>query len=105
MPVEFQIPSLRIQVKERLSEKESERIRLATLLTLEENRITSLLELELEQRRRKAFVDRHRRGNEKEFEVGKLVLLLQTRMGNMPGKLRFRWTGPFWITNEYSGSY
>ena len=27
MPIEFQIPSLRIQVKERLSEKESERIR------------------------------------------------------------------------------
>jgi hypothetical protein len=92
-------------VKERLSENESERIRLATLLELEENRIASLLQLELEQRRRKAFVDRHRRGNEKEFEVGKPVLLFQTRMGNMPGKLRFRWTGPFWITKEYNGSY
>ena len=23
----------------------------------------------------------------------------------MPGKLRFRWTGPFWITKEYNGSY
>ena len=92
MPVEFQIPSLRIQVKERLSEKESEQIQLATLLELEENRIASLLQLELEQRRRKAFVDRHRRGNEKELEVGKPVLLFQTRMGNMPGKLRFRWT-------------
>ena len=87
MPVEFQIPSLRIQVKERLSEKESERIRLTTLLELEENRIASLLQLELEQRRRKAFVDRHRRGNEKEFEVGKPVLLFQTRMGNMLGKI------------------
>ena len=89
MPVEFQIPSLRIQVKERLSEKESEKIRLATLCELEENRIASLLQLELEQRRRKAFVDRHRRGNEKEFEIGKPVLLFQTRMGNMSGKLRF----------------
>ena len=26
-------------------------------------------------------------------------------MGNMPGKLRFRWTGPSWITKEYNGSY
>ena len=26
-------------------------------------------------------------------------------MGNMPRKLRFRWTGPFWITKEYNGSY
>ena len=50
-------------------------------------------------------MDRHRRGNEKEFEVGKPILLFQTRMGNMPGKLRFRWTGPFWITKEYNGSY
>ena len=23
----------------------------------------------------------------------------------MMGKLRFRWTGPFWITKEYNGSY
>ena len=23
----------------------------------------------------------------------------------MQGKLRFRWTGPFWITKEYNGSY
>ena len=37
MPVEFQILSLRIQVKERMSEKELERIRLATLCKLEEN--------------------------------------------------------------------
>ena len=78
---------------------------MATLLELEENRIAGLVQLELEQRRRKAFVDRHRRGNEKEFEVGKPVLLFQTRMGNMPRKLRFRWTGPFWITKEYNGSY
>ena len=26
-------------------------------------------------------------------------------MGNMSGKLRFRWTSPFWITKEYNGSY
>ena len=92
MSIEFQIPSLRIQVKECLSEKESEKIQMAALCEWKENRIASLLQLELEQRRRKAFVDRHRRGNEKEFEIEKLVLVFQTRMGNMPGKLRFRWT-------------
>ena len=59
MPIEFQIPSLRIQVKERLT-KESKKIRMATLCELEGNRIASLLQLELEQRRRKAFIDRHR---------------------------------------------
>ena len=23
----------------------------------------------------------------------------------MPGKLRFRWTGPFWVTKEFNGFY
>ena len=31
--------------------------------------------------------------------------MFQARIGNMLGKLRFRWTGPFWITKEYNGSY
>ena len=78
---------------------------MAPLCELEEHRIVSLLQLELEQRRRKAFVDRHRPRNEKEFDIGKPVLVFQNRMGNMPGKLRFRWTGPLWITKEYNGSY
>ena len=59
MLMEFQIPNLKIQVQERLSEKESERIQLVTLCELEEHLIVSLLQLELEQRRWKAFVDRH----------------------------------------------
>ena len=105
MPVEFQVPSLRIQLRERLNEKESEEMRLTALCELEEQRLASILHLELEQRRRKAFVDRHRKGNEKMFEIGKPVLVFQTRMGKRPGKLRFRWTGPYWLTREYNGSY
>ena len=84
MPIEFQIPSLKIQVKENLSEKESETIRWATLCELEEHRIASLLQFELEQRRQKAFVDRHWHGNEKEFGIGKLVLVFQIRMRAVP---------------------
>ena len=84
MPMEFQILSLRIQVKECLSEKESEKIRQATLCELEEHRIASLLQFELEQRRQKAFVDRHWHGNEKEFGIGKLVLVFQIRMRAVP---------------------
>ena len=80
MPMEFQIPSLRIQVRERLSEKELEKIRLETLCELEEHQIASLLQLELEQRRRKAFVDRRRRNNENEFDIRRPVLVFQTRM-------------------------
>ena len=58
MPVEFLIPSLRIQVKERMTEETSEKIRLQQLLTLSETRVQSLAILELDQQRRRAFVDR-----------------------------------------------
>ena len=37
--------------------------------------------------------------------IGKLVLVFHTRMGQMPGKLQFWWTGPYWITREFNGSY
>ena len=33
------------------------------------------------------------------------MLVFQTRMGKMPGKLQFRWTRPFWIMREFKGSY
>ena len=61
--------------------------------------------LEQEQRRRKAFVDRHRKVREKGFMVGKVVLVFQTRMGQMPGKSRFRCTGPYWIVGIENGTF
>ena len=105
MPVEFQIPSLRIQVRERLSEDESQQLRLQQLLAFGETRVNSMAALEVEQSRRKAFVDRHRGRNEEEFELGRAVLVFQTRMGKMPGKLRFRWTGPYWIIAAEKGTF
>ena len=53
----------------------------------------------------KAFVDRHCRHAEKQFAIRKPVLVFQTKMGSMLGKLRFRWTGPFWIVNNRNGTY
>ena len=61
--------------------------------------------LEQEQWRRKAFVDRHRHGNETDFGIGRPVLVFQSRMDIISGKLWFQWTRPFWITREFNGSY
>ena len=61
--------------------------------------------LEQEQRQRKAFVDRHRKTREKDFSVGKAVLVFRTRMGQMPRKLRFKWTRPYWIVDNNNGTY
>ena len=70
-----------------MNEKESEQLRVEGLLRLEEERLNSLAMLEHEQQIWKAFVDRHRRGNEEKFQEGKPVLVFQTRSGLMPGKL------------------
>ena len=84
MPIEFQVLSLRIQIQERLPEEYSEQIRLQQLLELGEKWVRSMAVLEQEQRRCKAFVDWHRNTQEKDFTVGKPVLVFQTRMGEMP---------------------
>ena len=41
--------------------------------------------------------NRHRGTSEKHFKIGKAVLVFHTRMGQMLGKLRFRWTWLYWI--------
>ena len=53
----------------------SEEVRLQRLLELGETRVHIMAVLEQEQRRRKAFVDRHRNVREKDFAVGKAVLV------------------------------
>ena len=105
MPIEFQVPSLRLQIRDRLPESESEQNCLSQLLDLRENRINSMSQLEHGQRRRKAFIDRHCRVPTKHFEIGQLVLVFQSKMGTMPRKLRFRWTGPFWIIDTWQGTF
>ena len=64
-----------------------------------------MAQLEQRQRQHKAFVDRHRKGMEKALTIGKPVLVFQTRLGAMPGKLRFQWTSPFWIIDEFNDTF
>ena len=49
MPVEFQIPSLRIQVRDRLSKAKLEQVRIQQLLELGEKRVHIMAMLEQEQ--------------------------------------------------------
>ena len=58
--------------------------------------------LEQKQRWTKAFVDPHWNSKKNLFDIGKPVLVFETKMGSMPRKLRFRWTGPFRIVNTYN---
>ena len=105
MPVKFQVPSLRIQIQEHLPKKQSEQLHLQQLLELGEDRVWSMAILEQVQCCRKVFVDRHRGVNENFFEIGRDILVFQTRMGKMPRKLRFRWIGPYWIIGIENGTF
>ena len=49
--------------------------------------------LEQKQRWTKAFVDPHWNSKKNLFDIGKPVLVFETKMGSMPEKLHFRWTG------------
>ena len=86
MPVEFQVTSLRIQIRERLPEEQSEQARLQQLLELGETRVHSMAILEQEQRRRKAFVDRHRK-TRKGFYGGKTGISLSDTDGTNARKI------------------
>ena len=88
MPIEFQVPTFRIQVTERLDEVKSKQVQKQQLLLLEESRIQAISALEQKQRQIKAFVDQHRRQKENQFAINKLVLVFRAKMGAIPGKLR-----------------
>ena len=68
--IEFQTPSLWVQVTERLPESQSEQYQLEQLLELGENQLASMAQREQRPRQHKAFVDRHRKGKEKSFSLG-----------------------------------
>ena len=105
MPIEFQIPTLRVQATKTLDEFQSEQSRKTTLLLLEEDRIQAMAASEQKQRQTEAFVDHHHRQIDKQLAIGKPVLIFQTKMGLMTGKLQFRWTGPYWIVVSKNGTY
>ena len=75
-----------------MTEEASERIRLQQLLALGKTRVHSLAVLELNQQRRRAFVDWPHGRNEKLFVIGKVLLVFQTRMARCPENYAF--SGP-----------
>ena len=65
------------------------------LYMAEEDCLKTIWHIQESHCQRKTFVDRHRKGNEKLFEIDKVVLVFHTQIALMPRKLRFRWIGPY----------
>lgn len=107
LPLERQIPSLRIAIQEGLTNEDNARLRLEELEALDEKRLEAQQRLECYQARlSKAF---NKKVRPRSFQVGDLVLavrrpiIITHRMGN---KFLSKWDGPYVIQEAYTnGAY
>ncbi|CAJ2652678.1 unnamed protein product [Trifolium pratense] len=77
----------------------SGRKRILDLHELEELRLDAYENAKIYKERTKKWHDRHI--HNREFRVGELVLLFNSRLRLFPGKLRSRWLGPFEINRVF----
>ncbi|XP_057770207.1 uncharacterized protein LOC130990022 [Salvia miltiorrhiza] len=107
IPLEQQIPSLRMAIQEGLTEEENARLRLEELEALDEKRLEAQQKLECYQARlSKSF---NKTVRVRSFQVGDLVLAVRRpivvthRVGN---KFISRWDGPYVVKEVYTnGAY
>ncbi|XP_019150530.1 PREDICTED: uncharacterized protein LOC109147323 [Ipomoea nil] len=107
LPLERQIPSLRLAIQEGLTDEENAKLRLAELEALDEKRLQAQQSLECYQARMsKAF---NKRVRTRSFQIGDKVLavrrpIIVTRKTGH--KFTSRWDGPYVILEVYtSGAY
>lgn len=102
LPLEIQLPSLRIAVHERITTEEKASLRLAELEALDEIGSKAQQNPELYRHRMsKAF---NKRVRPRSFQKGDLVLAIRTLMiiNKKKGQLEPNWEGPFAIEKVYS---
>lgn len=93
LPIEFEVPSLRIAMNAHMSTNQSLKERLERLEALDEARMISTQHVEAIQRRKKvAFDKRHK---VRILQPGMLILLQDARRLDFPGKFDALWLGPY----------
>jgi hypothetical protein len=97
MPMEFILPILRIVEITNLSNSDAIEEGLAQLLYLEEDRFVAALHQQVQKVRENAWHDRHIK--QKNFQVGDLVLLYDSKFMQHPRKFRMHWLGRYAIQN------
>ncbi|XP_070036138.1 uncharacterized protein [Nicotiana tomentosiformis] len=107
LPLERQIPSLRLVIQEGITDEENTRLRLAELEALDEKRLESQQSLECYQARlSRAF---NKRILPRSFQVGDQVLAIQRPIITFHkpvGKFTSKWDGSYVIQEAYSsGAY
>ncbi|XP_071901588.1 uncharacterized protein [Coffea arabica] len=107
LPLECQIPSLRIAIQEGLSEEDNVRFRLEELEALDEKILEAQQRIECYQARlSKAF---NKRVRPRSFQIGELVLAVRRPIILTHGgqrKFTSKWDGPYVVREVYTnGSY
>lgn len=107
LPLEVQIPSLRIVIQEGLTSDENDKLRLAELEALDEKRLQAQQKLQCYQARMtRAF---NKKVRPRSFQVGDMVLAVRRpiitsrKTGN---KFTSKWDGPYVVREVYTnGAY
>ncbi|KAG9446503.1 hypothetical protein H6P81_012631 [Aristolochia fimbriata] len=107
LPLEVQLPSLRIAVREGLTTEECAQLRLAKLESLDEQRLEAQQRLECYQSRMtRAF---NKKVRLRSFQKGDLVLAVRRSMlftSKIGGKFAPKWEGPYVVQEAYTnGAY
>ena len=92
LPIEFKVEALRVAVSSRLPVKQSLRNRLTELEELDEKRRVAAQHIEAIQRRRKIIFDK--RNKRRALEPCMMVMILDARKMDFPGKFDVLWLGP-----------
>ena len=100
VPVEFEVPSLRVTVEERMAADQSLRERSYALEHSEEARKHAGHRLENQQKITKKAHDKKLKPIP--LAIGDLVLLYDSRFVHFPGKLHTRWLGPYVVQALFS---
>ena len=104
LPLEIQLPSLRVAIHDGLTQDEQVRLRFQELNALEERRLDAVQELELyRQNMARAYDKLVKR---RVFRKGELVLVLRRPIvvtHKTKGKFEPKWEGPYVIEQVYDG--
>ena len=99
LPIEIEIPSLRIAIDDRWPVSKSIYDRVLMLEGLDETRRLSAQHIETAQRRKKAAFDKSHKP--RTLTPGTMVMLQDGKKLEFPGKFDAIWLGPYWIMNVY----
>ena len=102
LPIEFEIPSLRLAIGERLDTTESLKNRLTKLEALNKSRQLASQHMEVTQRRRKVAFDKSNKV--RVLKLSMWVMVQNARRLEFPAKFDVLWTGPYIIKEVFSNN-